>query len=344
MLGEEAEEEESYKLTIKTPNGTVVPVLASSQETVQDLKQAVGETAGTVEYSCFYLSFNGQKLNDFSMLSEIEGLATDSELVLVEDQYTEREARMHVIRLRELLGGSTAVTANPLVAGLDAGVSVFSSVKQSSNTGHYHAFAEFELGKPPSLDALSTTQAIKQLGLPLCIRLLVLSGWNPVPRHQQLKGDLLYLLVTTLENQSYHITAHRTGFYVNASTTSRFSSENYGSAHAGQPGVRDAPHYSAHSLVTLLRRLSPKFARALTDVQRELETRDPTETLPFQLAEQAATPWAVSGADSRSASYDVGGPQEAFLRQGVDSVDSLRDWNEELQSIREMPRDTLQDR
>ncbi|KAJ2689373.1 Intracellular distribution of mitochondria [Coemansia spiralis] len=334
-------EEEPYKLTIKAPNGVLVPVMASAQETVQDLKLVVGETPGTMEYSCFYLALNKRRLNDFAELSEIEGLCLDSELDLVEDQYTEREARVHVSRLRDLLGNMA--TANPMVAGLDAGVSVFSTVKQDAQ--ETHAFKDFELGQPASLDVLSAGKAIRQLAQPLCVRLLVLSGWNPVPRNRQLKGDLLYLLVTTLENQSYHVTAGSSGFYVNASSTSRFNAENYGVAHAGQAGVREAAYYSAHSLVTLLRRLSPKFGKGLAEIQKAMAERDPAETLPFPLAEQAATPWVVRGAEnSVPAAYDVGAPQDAFLRQGALVADSLRDWNEELQSIREMPRETLGDR
>ncbi|KAJ2048558.1 Intracellular distribution of mitochondria [Coemansia sp. S2] len=294
-----------------------------------------------MEYSCFYLSLNKRRLNDFVELGEIEGLGLDSELELVEDQYTEREARVHVSRLRDLLCG--AATANPIVAGLDAGVSVFSTIKQSES--EEHAFKDFELGQSVSLDVLSTSKAIKQLAQPLCVRLLVLSGWNPVPRYRQLKGDLLYLLVTTLENQSYHITAGSSGFYVNASSTMRFNAENYGVAHAGQPGVRDPSFYAAHSLLALLRRISPKFAKGLGEVQRGLAERDPAETLPFQLAEQAATPWvARSVENSVPVAYDVGAPQDAYLRQGAQAVDSLRDWNEELQSIREMARETLGDR
>ncbi|KAJ2354264.1 Intracellular distribution of mitochondria, partial [Coemansia sp. RSA 2611] len=217
------------------------------------------------------------------------------------------------------------------------------TVKQDAQ--ETHAFKDFELGQPASLDVLSAGKAIRQLAQPLCVRLLVLSGWNPVPRNRQLKGDLLYLLVTTLENQSYHVTAGSSGFYVNASSTSRFNAENYGVAHAGQAGVREAAYYSAHSLVTLLRRLSPKFGKGLAEIQKAMAERDPAETLPFPLAEQAATPWVVRGAEnSVPAAYDVGAPQDAFLRQGALVADSLRDWNEELQSIREMPRETLGDR
>ncbi|KAJ2897534.1 Intracellular distribution of mitochondria, partial [Coemansia aciculifera] len=335
---EEEEEEEPYRLTIKAPNGSVVPVLASSQETVQELKQVVSETASTVEYSCFYLALHGQRLNDYALLSEIEGLALDSTLELVEDEYTEREARIHVIRLRELVSDSSAV-ANALVAGLDAGVSIYGTVRgevEGEGDAASHAFKGYELGQAASLDVLSPAKALKQMGLPACIRSLALSGWNPVPRHRQMQGDLLYLLVTTLENQSYHITAHRDGFFVNASTQTRFN---------GSPAAH-SNEKTDHSLVTLLRRLSPGFTKGLEAVQRALAARDPVSTLPFAVAEQAAAGWAVRGPESRTPAYDVGGPQDAFLRSGgVNSAaDSLRDWNEELQSIRELPRTTLQER
>ncbi|KAJ1889445.1 Intracellular distribution of mitochondria, partial [Kickxella alabastrina] len=124
---EHSPEEVPYQLKIKAPNGVVVPIIATSQETIQDLKQVVSETAGTIEYSCFYLTLNGQRLNDFVELGEIEGLEKEGQLGLVEDQYTEREARLHVTRLRDLLVGPT--TANPNIAGLDAGASIFSTIK-----------------------------------------------------------------------------------------------------------------------------------------------------------------------------------------------------------------------
>jgi protein TIF31 len=42
------------------------------------------ESPETCAYSCFYLSFNGKRINDFMELGEVEGITTESELQLVE--------------------------------------------------------------------------------------------------------------------------------------------------------------------------------------------------------------------------------------------------------------------
>ncbi|KAJ2233539.1 Intracellular distribution of mitochondria [Coemansia sp. RSA 1722] len=415
-------EEVTFKLTVKAPNGAVVPIIATAQETIQDLKQVVSENQSTIEYSCFFLALDGQRLNDFAELGEIEGLAKESQLELHEDRYTERDARHHVIRLRELLLGPA--TANPSIAGLDAGVSVFNTIKNpdgvsdeadealvegdkdkkadggdasgaasavdgesaesakagkgsskksgkgkgkgSSTAGSksesevsgseapaetikplatHHAFKDYEISSVPPFSVVSAEKAIAGLALPQCVKQIMLSGWNPVPRYRQLKGDLLYLLVTTIESQTYHITASRDGFYVNSSSLVRFSPEPYSEARGGQSGARDAEFYQAHSLIALLRRLSPRFARGLDDLQKEMSQREAVEVLPFVSAEQAASPWLVRGNENRvPQTYDVGQPQEIYLRLGAQAADSLRDWNEELQSIREMPRGNLSER
>ncbi|KAI8320743.1 hypothetical protein GQ54DRAFT_238561, partial [Martensiomyces pterosporus] len=321
----------------------------TAQEAVQDLKQVVSESPNTIEYSCFYLALDGQRLNDFAELGEIEGLQKDSQLELFEDQYTEREARLHVGRLRDLLAGPT--TADPLVAGLDAGASIFSTIKYPDGTPTDLSAAadggdsDFEFGKVSQFNVISTSEAIKKLSVPQCIKQITLSGWNPVPRYRQLNGDLMYLLVTTLENQNYHITASRDGFFVNASSLTHFNPEQYGVARAGQQGTRDPEFYCAHSLITLLKKLSPRFGQGLAKLQQEAALRDSVEVLPFVSAEHAASTWLVRSGENRAPeSYDAGRPQEVYLRLGSQISDSLRDWNEELQSIREMPRGNLSER
>ncbi|KAJ2357181.1 Intracellular distribution of mitochondria, partial [Coemansia sp. RSA 2618] len=402
-------EEQPFKLIIKAPNGAKVPVIATAQETVQDIKQVVSETAATVEYSCFYLEYQGQRLDDSAELGEL-GLEPESQLELLEDQYTEREARLHVSRLRDLL--TNTVTANPEVAGLDAGAPIFDTIKhpdgilgvddpsnarmdgddassQATKSAESkgdsdkkdkkgkkggkkhsqkdkapeeeaaddvdgakqraavanHAFKDFVFDEVPQFSVLSTERAMQRMRLPQCVRQLALSGWNPVPRYRQLQGDLLYLQLTTLENQSYQLTCSRLGFYVNSSSLARFNPEPFGEAHAGQAGVRSADFYAAHSLVTLLKRLSPKFVHAFGELQSEMARREPVEILPFVSSEQAATPWLVRAAENHGpAAYDVGRVQDVYLRLGAHGGDSLRDWNEELQSIREMPRGNLSER
>ena len=57
---------------------------ASPREAIHDIKQSIIESPETCIYSCFFLTFNGQKLNDFEELGDIEGITTESQLQLVE--------------------------------------------------------------------------------------------------------------------------------------------------------------------------------------------------------------------------------------------------------------------
>lgn len=42
------------------------------------------ESPDTCAYSCFYLSFNGKRINEYMELGEIQDITTESELQLVE--------------------------------------------------------------------------------------------------------------------------------------------------------------------------------------------------------------------------------------------------------------------
>jgi protein TIF31 len=87
---------------------------------VQDLRQNIIETPHTFQYSCFHLEHDGQRINDYVELSEVKGLKADSVLTLVEDPYTEKEARLHVVRVRELIGaaGDRTDALHGIMAGL----------------------------------------------------------------------------------------------------------------------------------------------------------------------------------------------------------------------------------
>ncbi|KAI5289220.1 Intracellular distribution of mitochondria, partial [Ascosphaera acerosa] len=66
-----------------------------------------GARAGVMSMQdLFHLEHAGARINDFVELSEVPGLKADAEITLVEDPYTEKEARMHVVRIRELIGAA----------------------------------------------------------------------------------------------------------------------------------------------------------------------------------------------------------------------------------------------
>ncbi|KAK6542209.1 Intracellular distribution of mitochondria [Orbilia ellipsospora] len=326
--------DQMFQLVVKLPNHPFkIHVMVSTQEQVQDIRQSIIELPDTFQYSCFHLEHNGERINDFVELSDVPGITPESELVLVEDPYTEKEARIHLLRIRELIGA--AGSRIDLMAGVNAGYTLFDSIDipddKSSSEGQ-HSMADYEFEAPASLlDMLPATPQTP----PKTIKSLSLSPWNPPPHNLRQRGHLLYLQATTLEGEQFHITSHVSGFYVNRSSSNKFD-----------PLPKTVPRgYSAHSLLELISQISPEFRlefKKLHDLQSKkdpLVTFQPTNAIP-------ASPWLVppQSAPYFSHTADISRSQETFLIAGTESNDTLRDFNEEFQSTRELPKETVQER
>ena len=318
----------------------------STQEQVQDLRQSIVEQPGAFQYSCFHLEVNGERINDFVELSEVKELGPGSELRLVEDPYTEKEARMHMIRIREIIGaaGDRVDTLHGISAGLSLhddvvplgfseGDSLVNGKTSDSATSKVsHPLLDYDFDSPA---LISTLLPPAQDPLPKTIKSICTSAWNPPPHHLRQRGHLLYLQLTTNEGEQYQITSHISGYFVNRSSNSKFD-----------PFPRLPPRDSAaHSLLSLIAKLSPSFDEAFISLQESNNKRDPLTT--FQLTNSIpSNPWLVATAASSLAAHqpDFARTQETYLMSGVENTETLRDWNEEFQSIRELPRETVQDR
>ena len=256
----------------------------------------------------------------------------------MEDPYTEKEARLHLLRVRELIGA--AGPRIDLVNGISAGLCLFDGIEAAeandsnkSSIEGLQPMANFDFDAPASLDQF--LPKIPDSQAPKCVKSIALSPWNPPPHHLRQKGHLIYIQVTTLEGEQFHITSHVSGFYVNRSSSNKFD-----------PALKPAPKdFSTHSLITLLGLISPSFNKEFHALQEwnakkeALVTFAPTNAIP-------AAPWLVPGPDTKYCNHqsDVARPQEAYLIAGTENVDSLRDFNEEFQSTRELPRETVQER
>ena len=89
-----------------------------------------------------------------------------------------------------------------------------------------------------------------------CVESIELSNFNPVPEQRKMAGDILYLVVRTLENPSfeYGITCSVNGFFRNDSSERvSFSPE---------PSTRNDPCFS-YSLAGCLNQLSKSFTKNL---------------------------------------------------------------------------------
>ncbi|CAZ80901.1 unnamed protein product [Tuber melanosporum] len=328
-----------FQLTVKLPHHpNSMQIMVSTSEQVQDIRQSIIELPDTFQYTCFHLEHNGTRISDFVELSDVPGITPDSELILVEDPYTEKDARLHLLRVRELIGA--AGPRIDLVNGISAGLCLFDGIGVENRddskkpiTEEPQPMAGFDFNAPASLDQFLPKFPVHPA--PKCVKSIALSPWNPPPHHLRQRGHLIYIQVTTLEGEQFHITSHVSGFYVNRSSSNKFD-----------PAPKLAPKdFSAHSLIALLGLISPSFNKEFHALQEwnakkeALVTFAPTNAIP-------AAPWLVPGPDTKYYNHqsDVARPQETYLIAGTENVDSLRDFNEEFQSTRELPRETVQER
>lgn len=264
---------------------------------------------------------------------------------LLEDPYTEKEARMHMIRIREIIGA--AGDRFDMVHGISAGLSLHDTISpwndsensavshengDSKLSGNLNPLAGYQFDAPASIRTLLPPI---QEPLPKTVKSVGASTWNPPPPYLRQKGHLLYLQLTTNEGEQYQITSHVSGFFVNKSSNNKFD-----------PYPRVAPkNAAAHSLFTLIGILSPSFNSSFGALLDANNKRDPLAN--YQLTSAIpSSPWLVdASALSLSAHQpDLTRSQETYLMSGIDNTETLRDWNEEIQSTRELPKESVQER
>jgi len=209
-----------------------------------------------------------------------------------------------------------------------------------------------------------------------CVQSVTFSGWNPPPKPRALMGDLFYLEVVTMEHQTLHLTACPDGFYVNQTRASRFDPRPAKVAHNSQTlldllcsvssqftkqwgSLLEQTASAAAALTEGSDMVDPTFAFLATPWQTGLAAMASSENVracwcvekPPTLTGAAAR---VAGASSGH-TYDRNRAESDLTNEtmGVSiglgmacetqpSAGLVRDWNEELQCCREMPRNTVQ--
>ncbi|KAG5928933.1 intracellular distribution of mitochondria [Claviceps africana] len=318
------------------PNPTRLQIMVSSQEQIHELRQSIIDLPVAFRFTCFHLKYKGEKLNDFIPVAEIPDLEPEPEFYLVEEPYTEKEARIHLVRIRELIGA--AGDRSEITQGVLPGLSLFESVSRQAQADQNGPQESESPTKEYDFRAESSLQSLIPDTLPPApktVKSVALSPWNPPPCHLRQRGHLLYIVVTTNEGEQFQITSHVSGFFVNKSSNAKFD-----------PSPRSAPKaYQAHSLLELMSLISPSFDDTFQKLQEYNNERDPLATFQITNAIPAA-PWAVPSPTSAPCAHvaDPARPQETYLLSGVENTDTLRDWNEEFQSAKELPKETIQDR
>ena len=267
-------------------------------------------------------------------------------------------------------GSTTHHTSNPL--GLLPGATIFESVRDGlTATPGEAVYEEVEVSLPsgkkgrqgkketvkvkreisstenPFSDWKTTEWSSAPLStLPLsqapteaqaCLRGIQVSPFNPPPPPWTPPGHQLDRTLSILEGDVYTLVCCSRGWYVSRSNVNTFD-----------PTPRSPSDGCTHSLIDLLHTLSPLFSERLAllaPLSQEPPKREPIAIVPVPQYEPAysflaPTPGKGPAAEPLRA-------QMAYLHTGAttaDALDAARDWNEELQNVKELPREGMQER
>uniref|UniRef100_A0A674DUU2 Clustered mitochondria protein homolog n=1 Tax=Salmo trutta TaxID=8032 RepID=A0A674DUU2_SALTR len=329
-----------FTVKIQAPGTEPFDLQVSPQEMVQEIHQVLMDREDTCHRTCFSLQLDGNVLDNFAELKSIEGLQEGSLLKVVEEPYTVREARIHVRHIRDLL---KSLDPSDAYNGVDCNSLSFLSVFTDGDLGDSGKWKK----KGSDLEQIDCTPPEHILPgskerplVPLqpqnkewkpmqCLKVLTMSGWNPPPGNRKMHGDLMYLYMVTVEERHISITASTRGFYLNQSTTYTFNPKPAN------------PSFLSHSLVELLSQISPAFKKNFTVLQKTRVQRHPFERIatPFQVYS-----WTAPQVDH---TMDCVRAEDAYTsRLGYEEhiPGQTRDWNEELQTTRELARKNLPER
>ncbi|XP_034556183.1 clustered mitochondria protein homolog isoform X1 [Notolabrus celidotus] len=345
--GEESNEQEviviqdtGFTVKIQAPGTEPFDLQVSPQEMVQEIHQVLMDREDTCHRTCFSLQLDGNVLDNFAELKSIEGLQEGSLLKVVEEPYTVREARIHVRHIRDLL---KSLDPSDAYNGVDCNSLSFLSIFTDGDLGDSgkrkkkgNELEQIDCTPPEHILPGSKDRPLVPLQpqnkdwKPMqCLKVLTMSGWNPPPGNRKMHGDLMYLYIVTVEERHVSITASTRGFYLNQSTTYTFNPKPAN------------PSFLSHSLVELLSQISPAFKKNFTALQKKRVQRHPFERIatPFQVYS-----WTAPQVDH---AMDCVRAEDAYTsRLGYEEhiPGQTRDWNEELQTTRELPRKNLPER
>ncbi|KAM7413274.1 hypothetical protein PAMA_020587 [Pampus argenteus] len=329
-----------FTVKIQAPGTEPFDLQVSPQEMVQEIHQVLMDREDTCHRTCFSLQLDGNVLDNFAELKSIEGLQEGSLLKVVEEPYTVREARIHVRHIRDLL---KSLDPSDAYNGVDCNSLSFLSIFTDGDLGDSgkrkkkgSELEQIDCTPPEHILPGSKERPLVPLQpqnkdwKPMqCLKVLTMSGWNPPPGNRKMHGDLMYLYIVTVEERHVSVTASTRGFYLNQSTTYTFNPKPAN------------PSFLSHSLVELLSQISPAFKKNFTALQKKRVQRHPFERIatPFQLYS-----WTAPQVDH---AMDCVRAEDAYTsRLGYEEhiPGQTRDWNEELQTTRELPRKNLPER
>lgn len=320
-----------YPVSVRTPSGEKLELQLSPGDSVMDIRQFLLDAPETCFYTCYDLVLHASdgsshQLGDYSEISEVADISTGGcSLEMFGALYDDRSIRSHVRRSRDLISLSNLHTS------LSTSLALQNEPSQQKSPDAVKVDT-LELDNLGFMEDVACSVCNLMVPSPMdikCVESITFSSFNPPPSYRRLVGDLIYIDIKILEGNDLCISGTTKGFYVNSSTGNIFD-----------PKPAKASH-EASTLVGLLQKISPKFKKGFREV---LERK--ASGHPFENVQSLLPPNTWLGVHSIPDHFrDAARAEDALaLSYGSELIGMQRDWNEELQSCREFPHKSLQER
>ncbi|CAB4298428.1 unnamed protein product [Prunus armeniaca] len=301
-----------YPVSVKTQSGEKLELQLNPGDSVMDIRQFLLDAPETCFFTCYDLLLHTKDgsthhLEDFNEISEVSDITIGGcSLEMVPALYDDRSIRAHVHRTRELLSLST----------LHASLSTSLALQYETAQNKVSSPGDTTKTEVPELDGLGFMEDVagslsNLLSSPSkeikCVESIVFSSFNPPPSYRSTGNTL----------------------------DPRPSKSNL----------------EATTLVGLLQKISSKFKKKLINyilliaAFREILERR-ASAHPFENVQSLLPPNSWLGLyPVPDHERDAARAEDALtLSYGSELIGMQRDWNEELQSCREFPHTTPQER
>lgn len=253
------------------------------------------------------------------------------QLELKNKAYSEKAITEHVSVVRQFIGLSQGSQF-----GINAGISKFSGLALEILTPakEKDEKAKDEVPEPTEEEKSEVAAIVSQFFTELpesyftpnaaikpAVNSLFFSPWNPVPLSYRSKGHLVYLVLQTLEGETFHITGANTGFFVSRSTNARFD-----------PTPRDQS-FESFTLFELISKVSKQFVNQIKSNQEKATNLDPA-TYFSPLSTSLSNPWITKSVQTTP----------TLGHTEFDDSNTTKDHNEDYQLVKDTDAETIQER
>ena len=198
---------------------------ASPADLVHEIKTYLMDLKDWKAETCFALAYQGQKLQDYSTMDALISIgspSTDIVLETIPEDYTEKDARVHLARFLDFLRAGDAQSWDTMTNGWAPRVPIFDAImettatvpvdkkassgaskgkkgkttidkgktnEKSKTSAASHAFHNYSIEHPAvEISNLIPASVLVPQQEDRCVLSLSLSGWNPVPVSRKLAG------------------------------------------------------------------------------------------------------------------------------------------------------------